>query len=559
MILQNMRNIEIYCENTNQYKKYPLGTTLSEMAVDMGIESKFPLCGALVNNKVREMSFDIVKPKNIRFIDYSHPDGQRMYIRSLFFVMYSAVKKLYPDAKLKIDHAISRGYYCEIEEMCDDFSDVCVQRIKAKMQEIVAKNLPFVRQGKQLSRILDEYTKNKLEDKVRLYADSGWLYAYVYYLDNIPNYFHGHLLPSTGYVEQFNLEQFNGGMLLRLPSNDDFSRLRDYVQQDKLFGIFREYKEWAGILEMADVGKLNSLVKQGKAGEIIKISEALHEKKIAGIATEITQRETLPRLVLIAGPSSSGKTTFSKRLSIQLAVCGVRTRMISLDDYFVDRKYTPIDEEGNFDFEALEAIDVEFFNQQLIELISGKSVELPRFSFAEGKRFFDGHMLELEENEILIIEGIHGLNPKLIPHVDPELTYRIFISALTSISIDDHNPISTTDNRLIRRMIRDARYRGYSALETMRRWSSVRRGEEKNIFPHQENSDVMFNSALLYEIAVLKKYLEPLLKSVPENQPEFAESLRLLKFVGYFKSIDDTEIPPTSLLREFLGGSSFNY
>lgn len=554
-----MRTFEIYCENNNQYKEYPLGTTLQEIAEDLNVKTEFQICGAFVNNKVRELSFDIVKPKNIRFIDYSHSDGQRMYIRSVFFLLYTAVKDLYPDVKLKIDHAISRGYYCELEGTGVEFCDSCVNEIKIRMQELVEADFPFVRKGKRLDNILEEYTEAGLNDKVRLYEDSGWLYSYIYYLDKTANYFHGHLLPSTGYVKNFDLERFNGGMLLRLPSDTSFRRLRDYVHQEKLFGIFREHKEWAEILDVNDIGKLNHMVKQGKGGDIIKISEALHEKKIAGIASSIAERKPLPRLVLIAGPSSSGKTTFSKRLGVQLSVCGLKPHTLSLDNYFVDREYTPVDEDGNYDFEALEAIDVDFFNQQLLDLIAGKAVEIPKFSFAEGKRFFDGDIMQLHANDVLIIEGIHGLNPNLIPMIDSKMTYRIFISALTSISIDDHNPLSTTDNRLIRRIIRDAKYRGYSALETIRRWPSVRRGEEKNIFPHQENSDVMFNSAMLYELAVLKKYLEPLLKSVPENQPEFAEALRLLKFMGYFKNIEDGEIPPTSLIREFLGGSSFSY
>lgn len=554
-----MRSIEIFCENTNQYHSFALGTTLKEIAEALKIKSDFPICGALVNNKVRELSFDVVKPKNIRFIDYSNPDGQRMYTRSLFFLLYVAVKDLYPDAQLKIDHAISRGYYCELEGMGTSFCDSCVNEIKIRMQELIEADLPFERQGKQLNRIMEEYLENGLDDKIRLYADSGWLYAYIYYFNGMPNYFHGHLLPSSGYIENFDIERFNGGMLLRLPSEKSISRLRDYVQQEKLFGIFREHKEWGEILGVADIGQLNNFVKQDKAGEIIKISEALHEKKIAEIATTISTRIPQSKLVLVAGPSSSGKTTFSKRLAVQLAVCGFKPHMVSLDNYFVDREHTPLDEDGNYDFEALDAIDVAYFNKQLIALINGDAVELPKFSFATGKRFFDGELLQLKATDVLIVEGIHGLNPDLIPLIDKSITYRIFISALTSISIDDHNPISTTDNRLIRRTIRDAKYRGYSALETFRRWPSVRKGEEKNIFPHQENSDIMFNSATLYELGVLKKYLEPLLKSVPENQPEFAEALRLLKFMGYFKNIDDTEIPPTSLLREFLGGSSFSY
>jgi uridine kinase len=554
-----MINIEIFCENNNQFKEYPLGITLSEIAEDLNIKTDFPLCGALVNNKVRELSFSVVKPKNIRFFDYSHPDGQRMYIRSLFFMMYVAVKELHPNLRLKIDHAISRGYYCEIEGLDAEFSKNCVDEIKKRMDELVEGDLPFIRQGKQLDKILAEYDESGLDDKVRLYADSGWLYAYIYYLKGHPNYFHGHLLPSTSFVNKFDLEQFNGGMLLRLPSQESFAHLRDFVRQDKLFGIFREYKEWADILGVDDIGKLNSFVKQGREGDVIKISEALHEKKIAAIATMITERKPKVRLVLIAGPSSSGKTTFSKRLAIQLAVCGINSYAISLDNYFVDREHTPRDEAGNYDFETLEAIDVAFFNKQLNDLIEGKKVELSKFDFQTGNRFFDKQILHLESNDVLIVEGIHGLNPGLLTTIDPSVTYKIFTSALTSISIDDQNPISTTDNRLIRRLIRDYKYRGYSALETIRRWPSVRRGEEKNIFPHQENADIMFNSAMLYELAVLKKYAEPLLKSVPENQPEFAESLRLLKFLGYFKPIDDNEIPPTSLIREFLGGSSFSY
>lgn len=554
-----MRNIEVFIENTNQTKEYPFGITLKEIADDLKIKTDFPICGALVNNKVRELSFDLVKPKNIRFIDYSHSDGQRMYVRSLFFVLYAAVKDLYPDVQLKIDHAISRGYYCELEGMGTDFCDSCVNEIKIRMQELIDENLPFERKGKQLPKILEDYQNNGLADKVRLYAETGWLYAYIYQLGPFTNYFHGHLVPSSGYIEKFDLERFNGGMLLRLPSDKSFRRLRDFVHQEKLFGIFREHKEWAEILGVADIGQLNAFVKQNRAGEIIKISEALHEKKIAGIATQISERIIRPKLVLIAGPSSSGKTTFSKRLAIQLSVCGLRPHTMSLDNYFVDREHTPVDKNGNYDFEALEAIDVDFFNQQLLALINGDVVEIPKFRFSDGKRFYDGEILQLKSDEILVIEGIHGLNPNLIPKIDPAITFRIFISALTSISIDDHNPISTTDNRLIRRIIRDAKYRSYPALETIRRWPSVRRGEEKNIFPHQENADIMFNSAMLYELGVLKKYLEPLLKLVPENQSEFAEALRLLKFMGYFKTIDDVEIPPTSLIREFLGGSSFNY
>lgn len=554
-----MKTIEIFCENNNQYKEYPLGTTLLEIAGDMGIEMPFPICGAMVNHKVRELTFEVVKPKDIRFIDYSHPDGKRIFTRSLFFILYVAVRDIMPKAKLKIDHGISRGYYCEFENLPAPLSDDFVEKIKKRMLEIIADDVPFERRGKQMVRVLNEYGAAGLTDKVELFEGTGWLYAYVYYLNNNINYFHGHMLPSTGYITNFDIERFNGGIFLRLPSEEGTGLLRTFIPQDKLFEIFQLHKDWASILNMANVGRLNQQVKQGKEGEIIKISEALHEKKIAEIASLVADRKSQVKLILIAGPSSSGKTTFSKRLAVQLAVCGLKSSQISLDDYFVDREHTPLDEFGNYDFETLEAIDIPFFNNQLLQLIAGEAVEIPRFSFQSGQRTFDGNILQLDNNEVLIIEGIHGLNPKLLPMIDPSLTFKIFISALTSLSIDDHNPISTTDNRLIRRMIRDAKYRGYSALDTIRRWPSVRKGEEKNIFPHQENADIMFNTALLYELGVLKKYAEPLLKSVPENQPEFAESLRLLKFLGYFKDINDAEIPPTSLIREFLGGSSFSY
>ncbi|HPS11986.1 MAG TPA: nucleoside kinase, partial [Prolixibacteraceae bacterium] len=335
-----MKPIEIFCENNNQYKEYSLGTTLLEIAGDMGIDMEFPICGALVNNKVRELEFEVVKPKNIRFIDYTHPDGKRIFTRSLFFILYAAVRDVMPLAKLKIDHSISKGFYCELENLEEPLCDECIEKIKARMREIIAEDMPYERRGKQLERIMEEYKEAGLDDKVQLYEGTGWLYAYVYYLENHANYFHGHLLPSTGYVMNFDLERFNGGMFLRLPSEAGKGQLRDFIQQDKLFDIFQQHKEWASILGMANIGSLNQYVRQGKEGEIIKISEALHEKKIAEIASMISERKNV-KLVLIAGPSSSGKTTFSKRLAVQLAVCGIRSSQLSLDNYFVDREHTP--------------------------------------------------------------------------------------------------------------------------------------------------------------------------------------------------------------------------
>ncbi|HPR31391.1 MAG TPA: nucleoside kinase [Prolixibacteraceae bacterium] len=554
-----MKTIDIYCENTGQEKSYPLGTSLFEIAEDLKDQLRMKVCGAYVNNKVRELSFEIVKPKNIRFFGLNETDGMRIYIRSLFFLFYVAFKKVCPGARLIIDHAISNGYYCEIEDLkCDNHAGM-VRQIKEEMTLMVTKDLPIVRNGIKMSELLEAYEKQGLHDKVMLFSKTGWLYGYAYFLDGYINYFHGHMLPSTYYLQTFDVEPFDNGLLLRLPDDKDFGRLQDFVPEHKLFGIFREHQQWAELIGIDHIGKLNQAVDQGRVGEIIKISEALHEKKIAEIATAIAGNPNKIRLVLIAGPSSSGKTTFSKRLAIQLAVCGKTPRTLSVDNYFVDREHTPRDENGHYDFEALEAIDIDFFNQQLVDLFEGRRVDLPKFDFTTGQRSFNGHTLQLGPNDILIVEGIHALNPDLIPRVDHSLTYRIFISALTSLSIDDHNPIPTTDNRLIRRIIRDAKYRGYPALETLHRWRSVRRGEEKNIFPHQEKADVMFNSALLYELGVLKKYAEPLLKSVPEDQPEYAEALRLLKFLNYFRSMEDHEIPPTSLIREFLGGSSFSY
>lgn len=558
-IINKMKSIEIYCENNGQYKDYQMGTSLSEIAEDMNIQTDFPLCGALVNNQVKDLAFNIVKPKNIRFIDYSDPNGLRIYIRSLFFVLYASVKELYPRAVLKIDHSISNGYYCEIENLGKEISPEVVDNIKKRMTLLIEKDLPFTRKGMQMEKILNEYKNAGLFDKIRLYKEKGFLYSNVYYLNGHPNYLHGNLLPSTGILKMFDIEMFSEGLFLRIPSMHIYGQLCDFVHQDKLFDIFQQHKEWGSILNVSDIGQLNGIVAEGKGGDVIKISEALHEKKIAEIAAYVNERTPNIKLIFIAGPSSSGKTTFSKRLAVQLAVCGIRSFAISLDNYFVDREHTPTDKNGNYDFEALNAIDLEFFNKQLKQILNGEKIELPKFDFHTGKRFFDNDFITLQDKQVLIIEGIHALNPELIPSIDKTVTFKLFISALTCISIDDQTPISTTDNRIIRRMIRDSKYRGYSALDTIRRWPSVGAGEEKNIFPHQENADMMFNTALLYEMAVLKKYAEPLLKTVPENEPEYAEALRLQKLLDYFSPISEDEIPPTSLIREFLGGSSFDY
>jgi uridine kinase len=554
-----MNTIDIYCVNTNTKKSYPLGVTLNEIKDDFGVKLKNPILGALVNNKVKELSFVFVKSKKVEFIDYSHPDGMRLYIRSLFFVLYAAVHEVFPQVKLKMMHGISRGYYCELTGLQRVITESDIFAIKNEMRQLVELNIPFKKVGLPSPEAVEICRQQNLFIKARLLEQQGDLFSYVYFLGILVNYFYGYMVPSTGYLNVFDLVPYYDGLLLRVPDPAKFSQVQPFGKLDKLFGVFQEHMDWVDILEVGNVASLNERTLSNEGGEIIKISEALHEKKVAEIANTIYAKRDKVKVVLIAGPSASGKTTFSKRLAVQLAVNGMKPVMISLDDYFVDREKTPLDEFGEYDFEAIEAIDVEFFNQHLLQLFKGEAIELPRFSFALGQRLPSGKLLQLGPRSILIVEGIHGMNPQLIPQINPENTYKIFLSALTQISMDDQNHISTTDNRLIRRMIRDHKYRGYSAQDTIKRWPSVRLGEDKNIFPYQENADVMFNSALVYELAVLKKYADPLLKSVTESQPEFSEANRLIKFLSYFKPIDDLEIPPTSLIREFLGGSSFAY
>ena len=554
-----MKEVIIYCKNTGQKVTYPMGVTLEEIALDLKIQLKTPVCGALVNNKLKELSFSVVKSKNIEFVDMIHPDGRRMYIRSLLFVFYAAVNELYPEAKMSIEHGISNGYYAEMKGLGRDLTDTDIFAIDQAMKEVIRKNYPFEKLGLPTEEAVALIRAQGLESKANLFEQQGTLYSYIYRMNGLVNYFYGHLLPSTGYITNFGLELYYEGLLLKVPHPEDYKTLQDSLRQNKLFSIYQEHKDWAEILQVATISDLNRFTLNGKAGDIIKISEALHEKKIAEIANRISQSRDTVKLILVAGPSSSGKTTFSKRLGVQLAVNGLWPIQISLDDYFVDREHTPRDENGEYDFEALHAIDVSYFNAQLIELLAGKRVNVPKFNFLTGQRYFDGHYLELKPGHVLIIEGIHGLNPDLLPEIESSLTYKIFLSALTQVSVDEHTHISTSDNRLIRRMIRDSKYRGYPAHETIKRWPLVRKGEERNIFPFQENADIMFNSATLYELAILKKYAEPLLQSVTENRDEYSESTRLLKFLSYFKPMDDSEIPPTSLLREFLGGSSFTY
>ena len=554
-----MKQVEIFCKNTNATHNYPLGTSLLEISEDLEIKLENRVVGAIANNQIRELSFCVVKPKQIEFFDISHPDGRRLYIRSLIFVLYSAVKETFSDVSLIIQNGISNGYFFELNGFDREITDSDVFTITQEMKSLIASDVPFIKNRLLTTEAIELLKKQGLPEKAQLFEQQGNLYSSLYFLNNVANYFYGNLLPSTGYISNFGLIPYFNGILLQVPRPKHFDKLHKLVERNKLFGIFQEQKDWAEIINVSSIGKLNYFTLKSRSGEVIKVSEALHEKKIAEIANLISARDGNLKIVLVSGPSASGKTTFSKRLGIQLIVNGLRPRQISLDDYFVDREHTPLDEFGEYDFEALEAIDVEFFNHQLLELLEGREVELPGFDFQIGKRKKSGKTLKLAPNDILLVEGIHGMNPGLLPHIDRKFTFSIFISALTQIAFDEQTHISTADNRLLRRMIRDSKYRGYPAWETIKRWPSVRRGEEKNIFPHQENADIMFNSATLYELGVLKKYAEPLLKQVPENREEFIEANRLIQFLTWFKQIEDREIPPTSLLREFLGGSSFVY
>jgi uridine kinase len=513
----------------------------------------------MVNNQIRDLSFEIFNPKTIEFIDITHKDGLRMYIRSLSFLLFAASRELFPKAHLRIDHSVSKGFYCELHNTRKEPNIDDIFAIGQKMHELVDQDIPIVQHKEETEDVIKLFEERDLYDKVDLLHHRGQYYSTYYTMKDHVGKFYGFMVPSTGYLKIFDLNKYYNGMLLQIPSQEHPTQVQELVEQNKMFEIFREFGHWNQLLNVTNVSDLNEAASNGKAERLIKVSEALHEKKIAQIADRIAERRNEVKIVLISGPSSSGKTTFSKRLAIQLLVNGLSPLNLSLDNYFVDREKTPLDENGEYDFEALEALDIELFNEHLLRLMKGEAVSLPRFSFETGKRTFNDEKLKMKKENILIIEGIHGLNPRLTHLIENNKKFKIYVSALTNINIDNQTRIPTTDNRLIRRIIRDYRYRSYSALETISRWDSVRRGEDMHIFPFQEEADVMFNSALLYELAVLKPYAEPVLLEVQPNQREYSEANRLLKFFSYFKPIQHREIPPTSIIREFLGGSSFSY
>ena len=555
------QSVQIYCKNNNIYKDFPIGSTLLDIYNGFNLDFKYQVVSAKVNNRIEGLRFKVYNNKDVEFLDCKNPSAMRTYVRSLCFVMYKASKELFPTSKLRVEHPVSKGYFCNLD-IGRELSLEDISLIKSRMQEIISENIPFYRKECRTSEAMELFKKQGLTDKVRLLETSGSIYTYYYDLGGTIDYYYGSLLPSSGFINVFDVIKYYDGILLRIPNKNNPNVVDDLIKQEKMLDVFKEHLNWHDIMGVRTVGDLNIACRKGHATDIINVAEALQEKKIAQIADDIYHKGSNGdriKVVLISGPSSSGKTTFSKRLSIQLMTNGLKPVSISLDNYFVEREQTPKDENGEYDYESLYALDLDLFDQQLQALLKGEKVNLPTFNFETGKKEYKDNTLQLEENTILILEGIHALNPELTPHIKRENKYMVYVSALTTISLDDHNWIPTTDNRLLRRIIRDFNYRNYSAEETIGRWLSVRDGEDKWIFPFQENADAMFNSALLFELAVLRQYAEPILMCVPRNDPAYSEAYRLLKFLKFFHPIQDKEIPPTSLLREFLGGSSFQY
>ena len=557
-----MGSVRIYCENTALYQQVPMGTPLKEICGDP------TALAALVDNKLKSLDYKIMNPHNVRFIGYGHPDGRRTYIRSLCFVLQTVVSEIYPDKVLAIDYSLPSGLYCELREVesMDDgrpkvyfLTDDEIQRIHDKMSELIKSDMPFGKTTMTLQECENVFARNHQHEKVHLFRTLGRFNYNVYTLAGHADTFYGPLAPSTGVLKIFSLMGFNDGFCLQYPMDGDVDRVLPMKRQSKLATALKEHSDWCSVMGVRGVGKLNDKVLSGEVVDLINLSEALHERKYAAIADQIYARRGSVKIVFIAGPSSSGKTSTSKRLALQCRILGMNPKVIELDNYFVDRENTPRDENGEYDFECLGAMDLKLLGQQLNDLLEGKEVEIPRFDFKEGKKYFEGNMMSLHDKDILIMEGIHALNPAMIPDVDPSKVFRVYASALTSLSIDENNNISTSDNRMLRRMIRDNRTRGVVPEDTIMRWQSVRRGENRNIFPFQENADAVFNSAHIFELPVLKYYAEPLLRRISPSSPAYTEAVRLLKFLGYIVALSPAEIaaiPPTSILREFIDGQT---
>ena len=551
------QTIQIRCKNNKKIKNFAIGSTLSDVFREFNLQMDYGPISVKVNNKVEGLNYRVYHNKDVEFLDMRSASGSRAYTRTLFFVLCKAAHDVWPGAEVIIDIPVSNGYYCNIN-IGRPLTEADAGALRTRMQQIIDAAMPIRRHECTTEEAIGMFSEMGMDSKVKLLKSVGSLYTTYYEIDGYKDYYYGTLLTNTRQLYLFGLEKYYDGMLLRIPLREDPSRLGDLVRQDKMFEIFKEHHRWQKILEMSTVGDFNEAVKNGHSTDLINVSEALQEKKISQIADMIAARKGV-RVVLISGPSSSGKTTFCKRLSIQLLTCGIKPVQISLDDYFVNRELTPKDEHGEFDYESLYALNIPLLNKQLKDLFAGEEVELPRYNFQSGRSEKSGRRLRLLPENVLVVEGIHALNPELTAKIPEEQKFRVYASALTTILLDTHNYIPTTDNRLLRRIIRDYKYRGVSAAETIHRWPSVRAGENKWIFPYQENADVMFNTALLFELAVIKSQAEPLLELVSENMEEHAEAYRLLKFLKYIAPVPNRQLPPTSLLREFLGGSSFKY
>ena len=558
-----MQQIEIVIENTGERRMIEQGTPLSELAPKVDHHCKYPVLCALVNNKIKMMSYRIFKPKSIHFVDITHRQGYRIYITSLCFLLYKAVRDCYPKAVLTIDHWMVNGFFCRVEPLEEGYTLPSqleiVRTVRNRMVEIQRQDLPFLSKSMLVSDALKLIEGEPIPATQRLLKGLTQLYIEMYFLGGTPHKWATRLVPSTGVLTQWDLRSFAEGFLLQCPDPTMPEKLDLYQDAPKLFNIFQEHHNWAKLLKVTTVDDLNEEVRNHRETHLIQVSEALHEKKYASIADMIDQRRDKVRMVLLAGPSSSGKTTSCRRLAVQLAVLGFDVKQLSLDDYFVSRDKTPRQPNGDYDFEAIEALDIPLLNEQLQQMFDGKEVKIPTYDFKKGEPFFSGKSIQLKKDSILIVEGIHALNPMLTAEIDDELKFKVYVSALTQIALDKQNIIRSNDNRLIRRIVRDNNFRGYSALATLQRWPSVRLGEQRHIFPYQENADVMFNSALLYELGILRPFAEPLLKMVPQSSEEYAESVRLLSILELIEPIQTKFIPPTSILREFLGDSSFEY
>ena len=550
--------VQVYCKNTKETKRFPEGTSLLQMLSEFDCHRPFPIVSAKVNNVSQGLKFKVYQNKDIEFIDVRESSGMRVYCRSLFFLLYKAATDTFPGSKLDVEHPISNGFFCHLRKEDDtDVTPEDVKALEAAMKDLVEKDLPFHRYDVQTERAIKEFRKAGFEDKVRLLETSGEAYTDYYTLGDTADYFYGKLVPSTGYLTIWGVMPFHDGLLLRLPDRENPSRLADFVDQPKTFEMFKEALRWNIIMGLSTVGDVNEAFLNGRASELIQIAEALQEKKIVKIAEEIERRyrsEHPLKVVLITGPSSSGKTTFCKRLSIQLKACGLKPLSMSTDDYFVNRLDTPKFPDGSYDFDNFDTVDHALMESDIMKLINGEEVDVPEYNFVTGMREYNGKKLKLGEGTILLIEGIHALNPGLTNDIPEEAKFKIFINTLTGTLLDDHNSIPTSDNRLLRRIVRDYNKGAFTARESISNWQNVLDAEQKWIYPFQETADVMFNSAYLIEFAVMKNHAEPILRSVPQNCAEYAEAHRLLKFIHYFTPVPDKEIPATSLLREFIGG-----